>query len=183
MSYLLVLPLVFLYYAQCLVGKRHIIFQAHSQLLSMVPGRIGNQIRYWFYKMTINRLGSGTIISFGTTFTYPDIEIGERVYIGPNCHLALCDVGDDTLIATGICIISGMKQHGHARTDIPISMQGGVLERVTIGSGCWVGNNALIGSSVGCSSIVGSASVVTKAIPKNSIAVGNPAKVIKNRES
>ena len=53
---------------------------------------------------------------------------------------------------------------------------------ITIGEDCWIGGGAIIcpGVTIGNRCIIGAGSVVTKDIPNDSIAVGNPAKVIKN---
>lgn len=53
---------------------------------------------------------------------------------------------------------------------------------VTIENGVWIGNNVIIlpNVTIGEKSIVGAGSVVTKSIPAYSVAVGNPAHVIKH---
>lgn len=177
-----VLPLIILYRLQTIFDKKHIAFQTYSQLMSLIPGRIGNRLRYAFYKLSLKSLGKGVTICFGVTFAYPDIVIGDRVYIGPFCHLAMCHIGNDTLIATGIYILSGLEQHGISDITRPISEQKGKLKTVRIGTGCWIGNKALVANHVGQGSVIGSAAVVVKQIPEYSIAVGNPAKVIKSRK-
>jgi maltose O-acetyltransferase len=52
---------------------------------------------------------------------------------------------------------------------------------ITIGNDCWIGGNAIIcpGIKIGNGCVIGAGSVVTKNIPDNSLAVGNPAKVIR----
>jgi maltose O-acetyltransferase len=52
---------------------------------------------------------------------------------------------------------------------------------VSIGDNCWIGGGAIIlpGISIGNNCVIGAGSVVTKNIPNDSMAVGNPAKVIK----
>ena len=52
---------------------------------------------------------------------------------------------------------------------------------VTIGDGCWIGGGVIIlpGVSIGNGSVIGAGSVVTKDIPENSVAVGNPCRVIR----
>lgn len=52
---------------------------------------------------------------------------------------------------------------------------------VTIENNCWIGANTTIcpGVTIGKNSVVGAGSIVTKDIPENSVAVGNPCKVIR----
>ena len=56
---------------------------------------------------------------------------------------------------------------------------------VTIGEDCWIGGGAILcpGVTIGDRCIIGAGSVVTKDIPSDSIAVGNPAKVIRKNEA
>lgn len=52
---------------------------------------------------------------------------------------------------------------------------------VTIGNNVWLGSRVMIlkGVSIGDNSVIGASSVVTKPIPANCIAAGNPAKIIR----
>ena len=52
---------------------------------------------------------------------------------------------------------------------------------VTIGSDCWIGGNVVIcpGVTIGRGCVIGAGSVVTKDIPDNVIAAGNPCRVIR----
>lgn len=56
-----------------------------------------------------------------------------------------------------------------------------IIKDVNIEEGCWLGQRVCVmpGVTIGARSIIGAASVVTKSIPPYSIAVGSPAKVIK----
>ena len=54
---------------------------------------------------------------------------------------------------------------------------------VVIGNNVWIGDRVIIlpGVHIGNGTIIGAGSVVTRDIPPNSVAAGNPAKVLKNR--
>ncbi len=55
---------------------------------------------------------------------------------------------------------------------------------ITVGDNVWLGGNVVIlpGVTIGNNSVIGAGSVVTKNIPENVVAVGNPCKVVKNIE-
>lgn len=57
--------------------------------------------------------------------------------------------------------------------------------QVTIGDDCWIGGNVTImpGVTIGKGCTVGSGSIVTKDIPEFSVAIGNPARVVKKVDS
>ena len=67
----------------------------------------------------------------------------------------------------------------------PLSLFGGEKRHhallVKIGNGCWIGGGAIIlpGVSIGDGTVIGAGSVVTKDIPANCVAVGNPCRVIR----
>src|SRR6266542_5181945 len=180
-SILIVLPAWLFYRLESLVLGKEKSFSGFSQLMSLFPGITGNYLRYGFYKLTLGKLGEDACICFGVTLAHPGIRIGRGVYIGPFCNLGLCTIEDDVLLATELHVISGFQQHGYENLDLPIREQEGKLVNVRIGAGSWIGNKAVIGSHVGEKSIVGAASLVNKEIPPYSIAVGNPAKVIRDR--
>ena len=52
---------------------------------------------------------------------------------------------------------------------------------IKIGNGCWLGGGVIVlpGVTIGDGSVIGAGSVVTKDIPENSLAVGNPCRVIR----
>ena len=87
------------------------------------------------------------------------------------------------MIASGVHIMSGNRQHSTEDLTQPMQQQGGEFVQITIGEDCWIGNGALVMANVGNKSIVGAGAVVTKEIPPYSIAVGNPAKVVRSRNT
>lgn len=88
----------------------------------------------------------------------------------------------NTLLGSGVHIMSGKKQHHINDLETPIKDQGGDYEKIVIGEDCWIGNGALVMADIGEHSIIGAGSVVVDKIPPFSIAVGNPAKVIQTRK-
>ncbi|MDB5103932.1 MAG: lacA 1 [Fibrobacteres bacterium] len=177
-----VFPIWLCYLLQGLLGGKVTAFYGYSQLMSLFPGTSGDYLRYAFYGLTLPRLGTDACICFGATLSHPGIEIGEKAYIGPFCNLGLCSLGDHVLLGTGVHVMSGFAQHGIADLEIPIREQPGTMVRVSIGEDCWIGNKAVIGADVGRKCVVGAASLVNRELPEYSVAVGNPARVLRSRK-
>ena len=109
-----------------------------------------------------------------------NIEIGENFYSNHNLVIldgAKVKIGDNVFIAPNCCITTA----GHP---INIDERNRGLEYaypIKIGNNVWIGAgvNILPGVTIGDNVTIGAGSVVNKSIPANSIAVGNPCKVIK----
>ena len=109
-----------------------------------------------------------------------NIEVGNNFY--SNYNLTILDVakvkiGDNVFIAPSVSIYTA----GHPIHPKPRNAMYEYGISVTIGSDCWIGGNTVIcpGVSIGEGTVIGAGSVVTKDIPANVIAVGNPCKVIR----
>ena len=78
------------------------------------------------------------------------------------------------------CFISG-ESHQYQDVTINFSREGFDIKPVAIGEDVWIGSNCIIvpGVTIGKKSVIGAGSVVTKDVPAFSLAVGNPAKVVK----
>ena len=114
--------------------------------------------------------------------TNPVVRIGDRCLIGRGTsiigHLTI-EIGDD--VFTGMNVYITDQNHGYEELDVPIGKQLPNEEAVEIGKGSWIGSGAIIlpGSKIGDHVVVGANSVVTGEIPSYSVAVGSPAKVIR----
>jgi acetyltransferase-like isoleucine patch superfamily enzyme len=139
--------------------------------------------------------GEEASINIGeATFIRPYVHIKAdhgKIIIGKNCSVnEYCVllghgnlvIGDEVHIATHTVIIP--MNHIHTNPDIPISQQGISKKGVTIEDDVWIGASVVIldGVTIGRGSVIGAGSVVTKSIEPYSIAVVNPARVVKKRK-
>ena len=111
------------------------------------------------------------------------IRLGEHVFINSNCTFldgGYITVGAYTLI--GPCVQIYTPQHPFDYLERRVEQE--YAYPVTIGEDCWIGGGAVIcpGVTIGDRCIIGAGSVVTKDIPSDCVAVGNPAKVIRKND-
>ena len=105
--------------------------------------------------------GNGVYANFNLTMVDDcDIFVGNNVMFGPN-----------VTVSAGTHPIHPELRSKQAQYNIPIH----------IGNNVWIGGNTVVnpGVKIGDNCVIGSGSVVTKDIPANSIAVGNPCRVIR----
>jgi maltose O-acetyltransferase len=106
-------------------------------------------------------------------------ELGERVFFNFNCIvLDVCPVkiGDYTLFGPGVQILTPMHP-----LDPELRRKQEYGKPIQIGSDVWVGAGALIlpGVRIGSKTVIGAGSVVTRDIPDEVFAAGNPCRVIR----
>lgn len=105
-----------------------------------------------------------------------DVTIGHYAHIVANYNVL---IEDNVLIADKVFITD--CSHEYKDISTPVQKQGIIeLGDVIIGDGSWIGENVcVLGASIGKHCIVGANAVVTRSIPDYSIAVGNPAVIVK----
>lgn len=113
-----------------------------------------------------------------------DIILEENVNIGFNCEVqssSHVSIGKNTLVAAYVYIIAG--DHIHESEDQPVSLIQGTSKGIVIGENCWLGAKATIfdGVEIGHNVVIGASAVVNEDVAPFSVAVGIPAKVIKNK--
>lgn len=108
-----------------------------------------------------------------------NISIGENFYSNYNLILLDCatiKIGDNVLIAPNVSIYTaGHPVHFEARNN-----EYEYAFPVTIGNNVWIGGNVVInpGITIGDNAVIGAGSIVTKDIPCDVIAVGNPCRIL-----
>lgn len=132
-------------------------------------------------------IGSGVFIGRNTILHCKngDILIGDDVNIGFNCDIASShkvEIGRKTLIAAYSYIVGG--GHDFSKTDASVMDQKRIAKGIAIGAEVWIGAGVIVqdGCTIGESTIVGAGAVVNEDLPAKVIAVGLPARVLRNRE-
>ncbi len=159
-----------------IVWKRDPAIKSPLELLTNYPGvwslfwyRIANKIYYSGFKV-IARMMMGINQIFTGIDIHPGAKIGRRVFIDHGIGVVIgetAEVGDDVLIYQQVTLGGVSLSHGKRHPTVE--------EGVVIGAGAKVLGNITIGAN----SKIGANSVVVKDVPKNSTAVGIPAKVVK----
>ncbi len=180
-SAVIVFPAVLIYRLQASLAGPDRIFCGWSQLFSLLPGLSGIHLRHAFLRATIRECREDACVSFGTIFSHPEAAIGKTAYIGNYCSIGNVTIEDDVLIASHVSIMNGCRQHGTDRLDVPLREQPGHYEPVTIGCDSWIGERATVAASVGRHCIIGAGALVISPVPDYCVAVGVPARVIRDR--
>ncbi|MBE7187183.1 DapH/DapD/GlmU-related protein [Jatrophihabitans endophyticus] len=114
------------------------------------------------------------------------LSVGDKSVLGRdcsvNCYLDV-ELGASTLFADHVYISD--FDHNFADLDTPIMNQGIAKSRVRIGPDVWIGTKVTVrrGVVVGEGSVVGANAVVTRDLPAYCVAVGVPARVVKDRRA
>lgn len=112
------------------------------------------------------------------------LSVGDNVGIGSNSYLGCwggVKIGKNTIIGERFTVHS--DKHNFDDADVLIRHQGVEKLPVEIGENCWIGSNVIVlgGVRIGKGCVIGAGTIVTKSVPDNSLAVGNPARIIKVR--
>lgn len=144
-------------------------------------------LRVFWAKKILGYAGENINIEHGSIFN-SNCSIGDYSGIGVHCELNAHAQGSITIgkyVNMGPEVVIYTQNHSTKRTDIIMQKQGFDNPKpVIIEDDVWIGRRAIIlpGVTIGQGSVIGEGAVVTKNIPPYSIAVGNPARVVRSRK-
>lgn len=136
----------------------------------------------------------GTNVSVGLPFLCDygrNIHIGSNVSINMNCTFVDCnriEIGDNVLISSNVQLYTATHPVELSKRLTPewAPESGEYFCRtyalpIKIGNGCWLGGGVIVlpGVTIGDGAVIGAGSVVTRDIPANCTAAGNPCRVIR----
>lgn len=138
--------------------------------------RLGNNVRIhehgWIQATsTLDNPGKGLVIG-------DDTYIGPRSYIGAGGGIT---IGGNVLMGASVNLLA--EDHRFQAPGQPISTQGLTRKGIVIEDDVWIGNGVIVldGVTIGRGAVVGAGSVVTRDIPPDTVAVGNPCRMIARR--
>lgn len=114
------------------------------------------------------------------------IFLGDRVNIGPRCHIwagplnGKITLADDVLLGPEVLITAAGYDYNQGS---PVNAQPMKEGDIVIGRDVWIGCRAIVtaGVTIGDGCIIGAGSIVTRDLPPGSVAVGAPARIVRER--
>lgn len=142
------------------------------------------RVKCWLLakRYTVAKIGPNSYLSWGSDISH-DLEVGDHVYIGPNCLVGqMVSLGDLTMVGPSVIFMG--DDHRYDNVGVPIIFSGRPKLRTTIvGKDVWIGARAVVlsGVNIGDGAIIAAGSVVNRDVAPCSIVGGVPAKHIKWR--
>lgn len=156
-----------------------------SIVLAMPRYRVFCNLKCSFLRLVGAKVGKSVDIYPGVWITPGrNLIVGDCVDLSKDVLITTSggvSIGDRTLIGYRTQILSTNHEITAVGVGIPVS--GNVHKPIVIGKDVWIAANCIItaGVNIGDGAVIAAGSIVTKNIPSNAIAAGNPAKVIKFR--
>jgi maltose O-acetyltransferase len=163
-----------------LVNERKRTKSLLKQLNDSDPGN--TRYREQLFKELIPRQGKGLWIEPPFHCDYgSNIIIGDKVFFNFNCiilDVMQVTIGSNVLFGPAVQVYTATHPMNYEERASGLEF----AKPITIGDDCWIGGGAIIcpGVTIGARSVIGAGSVVTRDIPPDVFAAGNPCRVIRS---
>jgi acetyltransferase-like isoleucine patch superfamily enzyme len=151
-----------------------------TQAMDLLPHFIRNPI----YKLLLAKMGKGVMIDYKVYMRYlKNIELGDNVDINRGCQFyTSINLGKKIVIGNNVKISPNVKFYGAAHAHELPGMPDNA-DDIIVEDDCWICADSTIlqGVRIYRGSVIAAGSIVIKDIPPNSLAAGNPARVIRER--
>lgn len=174
-----------------IIARARVLTEAYNSTPFAETGRRTDILRQLF-----GSLGQNVLIDKPFCCDYgQNIHIGDDCIINMNCTFVDCntiEIGNKVLIAPNVQIYTATHPANVAERLVPGWDRASgkpwfntYALPVRIEDHVWIGGDVIIlpGVTIGRNSVIGAGSVVTKSIPPDSIAVGNPCRVVRKQEA
>jgi acetyltransferase-like isoleucine patch superfamily enzyme len=179
--YILIFPIGGLTRLLCRLLRWNMPFHFWAEFLAMMPGPPGLVLRSCFYNQVLNKAHYSLIVKYGGLFTNMDSEIGKNVKIGRYSTIGWVRMGDGASVSGHCSVLSGRRTHNFEDPARPVFDGEDFFTQTCIGENSFVGEHCTVMADIGDCTIIGAGSVVVENIPEYTVAVGNPARVVKKR--
>lgn len=140
-----------------------------------------------YYRPQLGSVGRRWRLGIGSTIETPhDVFVGDDVFMGPRTYIASptrVEIQDRVMFGPEVMLIGGDHDLHNTSVSLRFAPAPPNPPPIVIEHDSWICSRVLIlkGVRIGAHSVIGAGSVVTKDIPPNSIAVGNPCRVLRVR--
>ncbi|MFC8921959.1 acyltransferase [Cellulosimicrobium sp. NPDC057127] len=164
--------------------------------------RAANDDRVAALRTAGHAVGEGCVVSDLAEVDADTFALGDRSYIAAHAHVtgdveigADCSVNVAAALRGRVTVGDGVRigsrtsilgfDHAFDRVDVPVFRQGLTSRGITIGDDVWIGAHVVVldGVTVGAHAVIGAGAVVTRDVPPYAVAVGNPARVVRDRRT
>lgn len=164
--------------------KAHQLSQLYNQLDESDTGRaevLGKLLR---------DMGDGSYFQGPIQFDYGiNTSVGKNFFANFNLTILDCaevTIGDDVMVGPNVSLLTPLHPLRFQDRNVRVNTDGHMVNYeyaapITINDNCWISGDVKIlgGVTIGAGSVIGAESVVTRDIPENVIAVGNPCRIVR----
>ncbi|HOP08129.1 MAG TPA: acyltransferase [candidate division Zixibacteria bacterium] len=173
-------PLILLCWLETLLcrGKGERIYSQCKELVATVPTIVGQYLRLGFYYVVCERISPDVSFLLGSMVAHRATTIGAHTVVGAYSIVGCADIEENVLIGSRVSLLSGKYQHGTPEERANGQTTNDTYQRIHVGRGSWIGEQAVVLANVGENCTVGAGSVVLRDTVDNATYMGNPARKV-----